>query len=274
MFGDNRQYLVAMLTLDPDESRKLAARLGIPADPATIAADPRRARGDPEGGRRGQREPRADRADQAVRDPRPRPHPGRRRAHPDAQGQARHVYDEVRRRLRRPVRGGGGRREHPVLQRGCRLAAHGPADQPDGDQFGVAVRRAGRLGAGHARSSSGGSSTATHGFASAWSRAGCRCGRRSGRTIRTSRSSITCTTSRSRHPARRRPAGAHRRPDDDAAGPQPAALAHVHDRRLRRRRGDDLPDASLHRRRDRARAGDAVADRRRARRRDRGGSGS
>ena len=29
-----------MLTLDPDESRKLAERLGIPADPATIAADP------------------------------------------------------------------------------------------------------------------------------------------------------------------------------------------------------------------------------------------
>jgi long-chain acyl-CoA synthetase len=41
VYGDNRQYLVAMLTLDPDESRKLAERLGIPADPATIAADPR-----------------------------------------------------------------------------------------------------------------------------------------------------------------------------------------------------------------------------------------
>ena len=30
-------------------------------------------------------------------------------------------------------------------------------------------------------------------------------------------------------------AGARRRPDDDAAGPQPAAVAHVPDRRLRRR---------------------------------------
>jgi long-chain acyl-CoA synthetase len=39
VYGDNRPYLVAMLTLDPDESRKLAERLGIPADPATIAAD-------------------------------------------------------------------------------------------------------------------------------------------------------------------------------------------------------------------------------------------
>ena len=41
VFGDDRPYLVAMMTLDPDESRKLAARLGISADPATIARDPR-----------------------------------------------------------------------------------------------------------------------------------------------------------------------------------------------------------------------------------------
>jgi long-chain acyl-CoA synthetase len=39
VYGDNRQYLVAMLTLDPDETRKLAERLGIPSDPATIATD-------------------------------------------------------------------------------------------------------------------------------------------------------------------------------------------------------------------------------------------
>ena len=41
VFGDNRPYLVAMLTLDRDETAKLAARLGIDADPATIADDPR-----------------------------------------------------------------------------------------------------------------------------------------------------------------------------------------------------------------------------------------
>ena len=40
VYGDKRQYLVAMVTLDADESRKLAQRLGIPTDPATIAADP------------------------------------------------------------------------------------------------------------------------------------------------------------------------------------------------------------------------------------------
>jgi long-chain acyl-CoA synthetase len=41
VFGDNRPYLVAMLTLDPDETGKLAARLGVTHDPATIASDPR-----------------------------------------------------------------------------------------------------------------------------------------------------------------------------------------------------------------------------------------
>jgi long-chain acyl-CoA synthetase len=41
VYGDRRQYLVAMLTLDRDEAAKLAGRLGIATDPATIAADPR-----------------------------------------------------------------------------------------------------------------------------------------------------------------------------------------------------------------------------------------
>ena len=40
VYGDNRNYLVALLTLDPDESVKLAQRLGIATDAATIAADP------------------------------------------------------------------------------------------------------------------------------------------------------------------------------------------------------------------------------------------
>jgi len=41
VYGDRQPYLVAMLTLDRDESRKLADRLGIDSDPATIAAEPR-----------------------------------------------------------------------------------------------------------------------------------------------------------------------------------------------------------------------------------------
>ena len=41
VYGDRRPYLVAMLTLDRDESVKLAERFGIATDPVTIAADPR-----------------------------------------------------------------------------------------------------------------------------------------------------------------------------------------------------------------------------------------
>ena len=41
VYGDKRPYLVAMLTLDRDESTKLARRFGIATDPVTIAADPR-----------------------------------------------------------------------------------------------------------------------------------------------------------------------------------------------------------------------------------------
>src|SRR5665213_3108981 len=37
--------------------------------------------------------------------------------------------------------------DRTALQRGLRMAAHGPPDEPDGDQLGAAVRRAGRLGA-------------------------------------------------------------------------------------------------------------------------------
>jgi long-chain acyl-CoA synthetase len=40
VYGDNRPYLVAMLTLDRDASLKLAERVGIATDPVTIAADP------------------------------------------------------------------------------------------------------------------------------------------------------------------------------------------------------------------------------------------
>jgi long-chain acyl-CoA synthetase len=41
VYGDNRAYLVAMLTLDRDESVKLAERFGLATDPVTIATDPR-----------------------------------------------------------------------------------------------------------------------------------------------------------------------------------------------------------------------------------------
>ena len=39
--GDRRPYLVALLTIDPDELGALAAEAGVPADPVAMAADPR-----------------------------------------------------------------------------------------------------------------------------------------------------------------------------------------------------------------------------------------
>ena len=41
LFGDRRPYLVALLTLDPEEAPKLAEQLGVPADPAAMAHDAR-----------------------------------------------------------------------------------------------------------------------------------------------------------------------------------------------------------------------------------------
>jgi long-chain acyl-CoA synthetase len=41
VFGDNRPYLVALLTLDRDQALKLATRFGIATDPVTIAREPR-----------------------------------------------------------------------------------------------------------------------------------------------------------------------------------------------------------------------------------------
>ncbi len=41
VYGDSRPYLVAVVTLDHDETGKLAKRLRIPNDPATLASDPR-----------------------------------------------------------------------------------------------------------------------------------------------------------------------------------------------------------------------------------------
>jgi long-chain acyl-CoA synthetase len=40
-YGDRRPYLVALLTLDPDEAPKLAEELGVPPDPATMVRDER-----------------------------------------------------------------------------------------------------------------------------------------------------------------------------------------------------------------------------------------
>ena len=41
VYGDNRPYLVALLTIDPDELQALADRAGVPAEPVRMAADER-----------------------------------------------------------------------------------------------------------------------------------------------------------------------------------------------------------------------------------------
>lgn len=41
VYGDDRPYLVALLTLDRDEARSLAERVGAPPDPAALADHPR-----------------------------------------------------------------------------------------------------------------------------------------------------------------------------------------------------------------------------------------
>ena len=77
--GDNRSYLVALLTLDPDEAAALAEELGIDGgDVRAMAADRARARGAPAGRRPGQRAVRADRAGQEVHRARGGPQPGGR----------------------------------------------------------------------------------------------------------------------------------------------------------------------------------------------------
>jgi long-chain acyl-CoA synthetase len=39
--GDRRSYLVALVTIDPDEAPKLASELGVSADPESMARDPK-----------------------------------------------------------------------------------------------------------------------------------------------------------------------------------------------------------------------------------------
>ena len=101
------------LTLDPDEARALAAQARHPTRPAAMAADARVRGRDAAGGRRGQRALRPHRAGQALRDPRPRPDAGRRRADADDEGQAQRRVPEVRGLLlgalrRTPGLDGGG----------------------------------------------------------------------------------------------------------------------------------------------------------------------
>ena len=79
VIGDRRPYLVALITLDPEEAPALAEQLGLDQRrPAHDGAGRTGARRGAEGRGRGQLARRAGRADQALRDPRPRPVAGDR----------------------------------------------------------------------------------------------------------------------------------------------------------------------------------------------------
>ena len=114
MHGDRRPF--------PSCSSRSTRRRSCPGPSSTGIEDTldRRARAGPAGprahpgrARQGQREVRAGRAGQEVRDPRPRPLAGDRRADADAEGQAQRRQREVRRPLRRALHGLGGRAAVP-----------------------------------------------------------------------------------------------------------------------------------------------------------------
>ena len=86
--GDRRPYLVALVTLDPEEAVAYAKEHGLPEDPEQLASNPEIAQGDRGPPRQDQREVRPGRAGQEDRDPPPRPLAGERRADADAEGQA------------------------------------------------------------------------------------------------------------------------------------------------------------------------------------------
>ena len=98
MYGDRRPFPVALITLDEEEIVPWAREQGLPTDMRRAGASDRGPRPDPGRARRGQRQVRPGRADQEVRDPRPRPLAGDRRADADAEGQAQRRLREVRRR--------------------------------------------------------------------------------------------------------------------------------------------------------------------------------
>ncbi len=80
MHGDQRPYPVVLITLDEEEMPQWAREHGLPEDIPSLVARARRPRADREGARARQRQIRAGRAGQEVRDPRPRPLAADRRA--------------------------------------------------------------------------------------------------------------------------------------------------------------------------------------------------
>ncbi len=98
--GDRRPYLVALVTLDPEEVGRLRQGARPARGPRAARLQPRGQGGHRRPRRQDQRELRPGRAGQEDRDPPPRPLPGERRADPDAEGQARGRRRQARSRDR------------------------------------------------------------------------------------------------------------------------------------------------------------------------------
>ena len=104
MHGDQRPYPVVLITLDEEEMPVLRARARPARGHRLALARARRAGADPAGGRPRERQIRAGRAGEEVRDPRSRPLPADGRADADAEGQAQRRQREIRRPVRRALR--------------------------------------------------------------------------------------------------------------------------------------------------------------------------
>ncbi len=113
--GDRKPYLVALVTLDPEEAVAYAKEHGLPEDPEQLARNPEIVAATRSPPREDQREIRPRRAGEEDRDPPPRPIAGRRRADPDAEGQARGRRQQARARDRAALRELSVHREEPVL---------------------------------------------------------------------------------------------------------------------------------------------------------------
>ena len=103
--GDRRPYLVALVTLDPEEAVAYAKEHDLPEDPAAARRQRRRQGLDRGPRREDQQELRPGRAGQEDLDPPPRPLAGERRADADAEGEAGGRRREARGRDRGALRG-------------------------------------------------------------------------------------------------------------------------------------------------------------------------
>ncbi len=97
MHGDQRPYPVVLITLDEEEIPSYAHEHDLPQDIPSLARCPEVRALIQQRDRPREREIRAGRAGQEVRDPRPRPLAGHRRADADAEGQAQRRQRAVRR---------------------------------------------------------------------------------------------------------------------------------------------------------------------------------